>query len=388
MPQWIKDTRLSCVVAGWIVVLVGFTSSVALIFQAAQAAGADQAQIASWITALTIGTGLSSLGLSWYYKMPVITAWSTPGAALLITALTPFTLNEAIGAFIISSLLIFLSGITGLFARFMDKIPQALSSAMLAGILIGFGMDVFRTPLALDGLPLLLCAVWLVTRRLVPKYSILLVMLAGLGWVAWQQGLPLDDISTTIAIPIAVMPEFSWQAIISAALPLYIVTMTSQNLPGVTVMRAAGYPPPTSAALSTTGGLGILLAPFGGFAINLAAITAALAMSEDVHPDKNKRYTAGIWTGIFYLLVALFGATVTALFAAFPSIFVAVLAGLALIPTIANSLWFASKDAEYREAAMITFLVTASGVNLCGIGSAFWGIIFGTVFVLFYKTKR
>ncbi|UJF23907.1 benzoate/H(+) symporter BenE family transporter [Suttonella sp. R2A3] len=385
MPQWIKDTRVSAIVAGWIVVLVGFTSSVALIFQAAITAGADQTQVASWISALSFATGLSTLALSWWYKMPIITAWSTPGAALLITALAPFTLAEATGAFIFSAILILLSGLTGIFARFMDLIPQSISAAMLGGILLTFGLDVFRMPLELGGLPLVLFAVWLIARRIIPKYTILLVMIVGLVWVWWQQGLPLEEVNMQISAPVWVMPSFSLQAMISVALPLFIVTMTSQNLPGVTVMRAAGYPPPTSAAMSVTGGLNLLFAPFGAFAVNLAAITAALAMSDDAHPDKHKRYTAGMWSGIFYLLVALFGATVTALFSAFPQVFIAVLAGLALVPTIAASFWSASKDGEYREAAVVTFLVTASGMSLWGIGSAFWGIVFGLLVMLITK---
>lgn len=377
LPFWLRESRFSLILTGFLVVLVGFASSVALVIQAAQAAGASPAQTAGWIAALCLGAALSGMALSARYRMPVITAWSTPGAALLITALPDFSLAEAIGAFVVCGALLLLSGLTGIFARLMEKIPPAVSAAMLAGILLRFGLGVFAEPLAFAGLPLLMFALWLVVRHLAARYAVLAALLGGLLWL-WMQDVLLPAAPGNIwTWPAAVWPQFSLAALIGVALPLYVVTMTSQNLPGITVMRAAGFPPPTSAALSATGLATLALAPFGAFAVNLAAITAAMAMGEDVHPDRHKRYIAGIWTGIFYLLTAVFAGVVVAWFGRLPPLFVLTLAGLALIPVISASLHLALDDGESREAATLTFLVAASGVSLWGVGAAFWAIVVG-----------
>lgn len=387
LPQWLRDTTPSTVVAGLITVLVGFTSSVALIFQAAQTVGADNSIISSWMWALGLGMGLTSLGLSWWYKTPMCTAWSTPGAALLITALQGYTLAQAVGVFTISSLLIVLSGITGWFERFMDRIPKTIGAAMLAGILVNFGMNVFTSMQDNLILPLAMLIAYLFFKRFVPKFAIMLILALGVLISLVQGTLHLHDIDIAIAKPVFITPEFSLQAAISLALPLFIVTMTAQNIPGVTVLRTFGYRSPTSPALVTTGGVGLLLAPFGCYALNLAAITAAICMTDDVHPDKSKRYIAGIWTGIFYLIIGVFGATVASAFSAFPQVFVATLAGIALFATIGNGLTLALSDERSREAALITFLTTASGMTLWGIGSAFWGIVTGIIALAIFSIK-
>lgn len=388
IPAWLRDGRFSLVLTGFLVVLVGFASSVALVIQAAEAAGASAAQTTTWIAALCLGAALSGIYLSARYRVPVITAWSTPGAALLIGALPGFSLAEAIGAFVVCGALLLLSGLTGVFARLMEKIPPAVSAAMLAGVLLRFGLAVFAEPLAQGGMALWMLAVWLVMRRVAARYAVLAALLAGLGlWLlqgGWQgQEMPVWHWTW----PQAVWPAFSWQALIGVALPLYVVTMTSQNLPGITVMRAAGFPPPTSAALSATGLATLVLAPFGAFAVNLAAITAAMAMGEDVHPAREKRYIAGIWTGIFYVLMALFAGVVVAWFAGLPPVLVMTLAGLALIPVIGGSLQLALEDGESREAAVLAFLVAASGVSLWGVGAAFWAIVVGVAVYAFRKKK-
>lgn len=388
IPQWLRHSTISTIVAGFITVLVGFTSSVAIIFQAAQTLGGTTEIISSWMWALGLGMGLTSLGLSWWYKIPVITAWSTPGAAMLITALSGYSLEQAVGAFIVSSVLITLSGITGLFARFIDKIPPSIGAAMLAGILVNFCMKVF-TNLATDlWLPLVLLLTYLVLKRFIPKFSIIAVFALGIVVCVWQGTLNLGDIDIELAKPIFVTPAFDLTAVISVALPLFIVTMTSQNLPGVTVLKTFGYNSPTSASLTTTGGVGLLLAPFGCFALNLAAITAAICMSEDTHPQKDRRYIAGIWAGLFYCVIGVFGATVASAFAAFPAVFVSTLAGIALFATVANGLTIALADEQSREPALIAFLTTASGVTLWGIGSAFWGIVFGVTAMIIFSLKR
>ncbi|GAB2903670.1 benzoate/H(+) symporter BenE family transporter [Paralcaligenes sp. KSB-10] len=376
MSNWFKISHIS---AGFIAVLVGYTSSVAIVFQAAHAAGATPAELDSWLWALGVGMAVTCIGLSLYYRSPVLTAWSTPGAALLATSLSGLSMSEAIGAFLFCSLLITVCGITGWFQKIMHYIPKAIASAMLAGILIRFGMNLFtamQTQLVLVGLMFL---TFLLARQWLPRYTVPLALAVGIAWAAVQNLLQLDALNWAPASPVFMMPSFSVSSLIGVGIPLFIVTMTSQNVPGLAVLRANGYQVPASPLISWTGITGLLLAPFGGFSFNLAAITAAICMSKDADPNPEKRYLASIWAGLFYLATGIFGATVVGLFTAFPSELVAAIAGLALLGTIGNSLAGALEDANGREAALITFVTTASGLTLMGIGSAFWGLVFGTV---------
>lgn len=365
--------------SGFIAVLVGYTSSAAIIFQAAQSAGANEAEISSWLWALGIGMAVTSIGLSLRFKTPVLTAWSTPGAALMVTGLSGVSLNEAIGVFLFSSTLILICGLTGWFDRLMRHVPLSLAGAMLAGVLLPFGVDLF---IALEQQWLLagvMLATYLLVKPWLPRYVIPLALVAGLV-VAYSQNLmQLEKLNLHPSVPIFTMPEFSLAAIIGVGIPLFIVTMTSQNMPGLAIMRANGYETPVSPIMTTTGIAGIVLAPFGGFAYNLAAISAAICMGEDADPDRSKRYLAAIWSGIFYLLTGIFGATVVSFFSAFPQALIMAIAGLALISTIANSLAGALKEESEREAALICFMITASGISLMGIGSAFWGIVIGMI---------
>ncbi len=364
-------------VAGFIAVMVGYTSSVILIIQAATAAGADTAQVASWLWTLGIGMGVSCIGLSLYYRIPILTAWSTPGAALLITTLGNFTLAEAIGAFVISSLLITLCGISGWFDRLMKHIPAPLAAAMLAGVLLRFGLDLFKVapqdPLLLGTLLL----AFLLGRHLWPRYTMVLVLGVGMLICSVRGDLQMGTLHWQLASPVWTWPAFSLDALFGIALPLFIVTMTSQNMPGIAILRAHGYQPSTSSLISWTGLTGLLLAPFGGYAFNLAAITAAICMGKEVDPDANRRWPAAVWAGCFYLLTGCFGATVAALFSAFPAALVTCVAGLALLGTIGSSLHSALQQDETREAALLTFIITASGLSLLGIAAACWGLLIG-----------
>lgn len=366
-------------VAGFIAVMVGYTSSVILIIQAATAAGADAAQLASWLWTLGIGMGTSCIGLSFYYRIPVLTAWSTPGAALLITSLGNFSLAEAIGAFVISSLLITLCGISGWFDRLMRHIPAPLATAMLAGVLLRFGLDLFRVapqdPLLLGTLLL----AFLLGRHLWPRYTMVLVLAMGITICALRGDLQLDTLHWQLASPVWTWPSFSFDALFGIALPLFIVTMTSQNMPGITILRAHGYQPATSSLIGWTGLIGLLLAPFGGYAFNLAAITAAICMGKDVDPDASRRWPAAVWAGGFYLLTGCFGASVAALFTAFPATLVTCVAGLALLGSIGSSLHTALQQDEAREAALLTFIITASGISVLGVGAACWGLLVGVI---------
>ncbi|WP_295802907.1 benzoate/H(+) symporter BenE family transporter [uncultured Microbulbifer sp.] len=376
----IADTNLSAISAGFAAVLVGFASSVAIVLQAAAAAGASEAQMVSWIGALGLGMGVTCIGFSWYYRAPVITAWSTPGAALLATSLAGVSLAEAVAAFLFSGLLTLLLGLSGAFERVKSKVPLPIASAMLAGILVQFGLSVFT---ALQASPLLvgsMLASYLIGRRWLPRYSIILVLLVGF-LASWLLGeIRTEQMQWSLGQPQWVTPVFNPGVLLGVGLPLFIVTMTSQNIPGIATLRASGYQRvPVSPLLSGSGLASLLLAPFGGFAFNLAAISAAICTGPEAHPDPERRYTAGIAAGFFYLLAGLFGASVAALFSAFPQAMIAGVAGLALIGTIGASLAGATSEPDSREAALITFLITASGASFFGVGAAFWGLLGGLI---------
>jgi len=375
------------VAAGFAAVLIGYSSSAVIVFQAARAAGASPEQIGSWMMALGIGMGLTTLGLSWRYKMPIITAWSTPGAALLATSLQGISLPEAIGAFIFSAILITLSGLSGWFERIMDRIPLPIAGAMLAGVLFQFGVDAFIALESRFGLVLAMFAVYLAAKKLIPRYTILIVLAVGFLLCLFQGLLDFSGFTMALNPPQYVRPEFSWSALIGVGVPLFVVTMVSQNIPGIAVLRNAGYAAPISPIISWTGITTLLLAPFGGFAINLAAITAAICTGPEAHADGSKRYVAGLATGVFYLLLGIGGSAIAAMFSAFPTEFIFALAGLALLSTIANSLYTAVADSSTREAAVITFVVTASGLSLFGIGAAFWGLVAGVIATLVFNKK-
>jgi benzoate membrane transport protein len=382
-----RDVSLSAIAAGFVTVLVGFASSAVIVFQAAQSLGASPAEISSWMWALGLGMGLTCIGLSLRYRMPVVTAWSTPGAAMLISSAAGLPLSDAIGAFLLSALLIAMCGFSGFFERMISRIPVSLASGMLAGVLLRFGIDAFAAMKTQLGMVLTMFAVYLLARRLLPRYAVILTLLVGIAFAAALGLLHVDGLSLQLAKPIFTVPTFSLAAVIGIALPLFIVTMASQNVPGVAVIRASGYPIPISPVVGWTGVTNLLLAPFGAFALNLAAITAAICMGREAHEDASRRYVAAIAAGVFYLIVGLFGATVAALFAAFPKELILAIAGIALLGTIGNSLAAALREEADREPALVTFLVTASGLSLGGIGSAFWGLVAGVVTLLVLRRR-
>lgn len=380
MSSIIKDIAPSTISAGLVAVLIGFASSVAIVFQAAQAAGADSHMMVSWILALGIGMGITCFGFSIYYRIPIITAWSTPGAALLAVSLVNVPINQAIGAFIFCGLLIFLLGVTGLFNRVMKHLPLPIAAAMLAGILFKFGLNVFTSSEQHFGLIASMLAAYLIGKRLLPRYAVLLVLAVGLLFCGIFYMPDTNQLHWQWPTPVWVAPEFDFNILLGIGLPLFIVTMASQNVPGVATLKASGYQQlPLSSIMTGTGLVTMLLAPLGGFTFNLAAITAAICTNEESHPNPAKRYIAGMSAGIFYLIVGIAGAWLIALFAVLPASFIAALAGIALFSTIANSLYAATSDAQYREAAIVTLLITASGMQLAGIASPFWGLIGGMV---------
>ena len=384
----LRDQSLSAVAAGFVTVLVGFASSAAIVFQAAQALGASPAQTASWMWALGIGMGLTCIGLSLRWKMPVVTAWSTPGAAVLVTSAAGVPMDEAVAGFLVSAVLIAVAGFSGLFERMLGRIPLSLASAMLAGVLLRFGIDAFTSIQTQPVLVLSMLATWLLTRRWWPRYAIIATLLVGIAVAAATSQLQLAGLRLELAQPVWTTPRPSLASVLGVALPLFVVTMASQNVPGVAVLRASGHAVPVSPAIGWPGATNRVLAPFGGFALNLAAITAAICMGPEAHPDPARRYVAAVWAGVFYLLVGVFGATVAGLFAAFPTELVLAIAGIALFGTLGNSLATALHAVDEREAALVTFLVTASGLSLLGIGAAFWGLVAGVIVRLVLHRPR
>lgn len=373
-----SNLKLSHLTAALIAVLLGYTSSAAIIFQAIAAVGASEAEATSWMLALGLGTGISGLILSLRYRMPILTAWSTPGAALLAISLTGTSLPEATGAFVFCALLLALTGLTGWFEKVSHLIPDALGSAMLAGILFRFGLEIFAS--MQQDLPLvaLMCLTYLAGRRLLPRYAIPLVLLTGCAWcAATGQFQGLDRIDWALARPVFTMPEFSLPVLIGVGLPLYIVTMTSQNIPGVVTLRAAGYQPPVSGSITVTGLVSLLAAPFGGFAFNLAAITAAICAGPEADDTPATRYLSVVVAGVFYCLVGLMGGAIIGLFLVAPRALVVTVAGIALLNTIGASLSAALARTEQREAALVTFMATVSGVTFLGIGAPLWALLFG-----------
>jgi benzoate membrane transport protein len=388
--SFVRDVSLSAAAAGFVAVLVGFTSSVAIVFQAATALGATPAQIGSWMWALGLGMGLCTLLPSLWLKKPVMVAWSTPGAAVLATAGAAggFSMAEAVGAFIVCAAFITLFGATGWFERLMDRIPMPIASALLAGVLARFSLDAFVALKSAFALVLLMLLAYLFGRRWWPRYAVVGVLAVGTVFAAGNGQMHLDGVQWGLTTPVFTAPEFSWRAAVSVALPLFVVTMASQNLPGVAAIRAAGYVMPISKIITITGVATLVLAPFGAFALNLAAITAAICMGREAHEDTDKRYVAAVACGIFYCLIGLFGAAVTGVLTAFPRELIVAVAGLALLGTISNGLAVALQDELHREAALITFLVTLSGVALAGIGSAFWGVVAGALALAVQRIRR
>jgi benzoate membrane transport protein len=382
ITRLLKDLSLSAVVAGFVTVLVGFSSSAVIVFQAANALGATPAEIASWMWALGIGMGLTCIMLSLRYRIPVVTAWSTPGAAMLITGAAGVSIGEATGAFLVSAAMMAIFGFSGWFERAINRIPVSIASAMLAGVLLRFGLDVFVAMKTQFGLALAMFCTYLIARRRSPRYAVIATLAIGIAVAAAQGLLRIDGVRFEFAQPVFTTPRFSLAAMIGVALPLFVVTMASQNAPGVAAVRASGFAMPLSPVIGWTGVTNLVLAPFGAFALNLAAITAAICLGREAHEDPARRYVAAVAAGVFYLLIGLFGATVGAVFAAFPKELVLVIAGLALFGTIGNGLAAALGNEREREPALVTFLVTASGVTLFSIGSAFWGLVGGVVTML------
>ncbi|RRV33415.1 benzoate transporter BenE [Pseudomonas sp. o96-267] len=365
------------VVAGLISVIVNYGGTFILVFQAAKMAGLSPELTASWVWSISIGVGVTGILLSWIARAPIITAWSTPAAAFLVTALATTPYAEAVGAYLISAAAFVLLGLSGWFERVIRLIPNGVAAGLLAGILLQFGIGAFAS-VSLD--PLLagvLIVSYLLFKRLSARYAVVGILLLGLAFLLLQARVDLSAVSLTLAAPVFTLPAFSLNALLSVALPLFLITLTGQYMPGMLVLRNDGFTTSANPIVTITGLGSLLMAPFGSHAFNLAAITAAICTGREAHEDPSKRWIAGIAAGVLYILVGVFGVTLAAVFMAFPATFISTLAGLALLGTIGGSLAGAMVDAKTREASLITFLAAAANINLLGIGGAFWGLVIG-----------
>ncbi|AVE06140.1 MULTISPECIES: benzoate/H(+) symporter BenE family transporter [Pseudomonas] len=365
------------VMAGLISVIVNYGGTFVLVFQAAKAAGLSPELTASWVWSVSIGVGVTGLFLSWVSREPIITAWSTPAAAFLVVALSTTPYAEAVGAYIISAIAFALLGLSGCFEKVIRLIPRGIAAAMLAGILLQFGIGAFEGVSLDPTLAGLLVATYVVLKRFAPRYAVVGILVLGLVFLLAQNRVDLSGLSLQVAAPVFTTPQFSINALLSVALPLFLITLTGQYMPGMLVLRNDGFQASANPILMVTGLGSLLMAPFGSHAFNIAAITAAICTGKEASQDPAKRWIAGVAAGVFYILVGVFGVTLAAVFMAFPATFITTLAGLALLGTIGMSLANAMAEAKSREASLITFLACAANITLLGIGGAFWGLLIG-----------
>ncbi|MEX7509496.1 benzoate/H(+) symporter BenE, partial [Acinetobacter baumannii] len=374
-----NDWSISATVAGFLAVLISYSGPLIIFFQAAQRAHVSTDMMVSWIWGISIGAAVSGIYLSIKYKTPVITAWSAPGTALLVTLFPNISLNEAVAAYITSAIVIFLIGITGYFDKLLKWIPQDVAAGMMAGILFQFGISLFT---ASDSMPLIVFSmliVFLIAKRLMPRYTMIWVLAAGVLLSLILGKMNPVDVSFNLAIPQWISPEWTWNSTLNLAVPLILVSLTGQFLPGMAIMKLSGYDTPAKPIITATSIASLAVACIGGITIVLASITAALCMGKDAHELKEKRYIAGIANGIFYILGGLFAGSIVMLFSLLPKELVAALAGLALLGAIATNISVAMKNDSQRDAALITFLATASGMHFLGLSSVFWGICIGVI---------
>jgi|TARA_R110002050_G_scaffold245808_3_gene383418 benzoate membrane transport protein len=383
----LKDVSLSAITAGLLAVLISYSGPLVIFFQAAQNANISNEMVASWVWAVSIGAAISGIVLSILYKAPIITAWSAPGTALLITLFPDMSLNEAVGAYLISAAVLICIGVTGYFETIINLIPKGIAHAMLAGILFQFGVKAFIAVEFMPETSIIMVSSYLIFRRFLPKYCLILVLITGLFTAIITEQTNLHTVDFSLTTPMFIQPEFTFTAMLSLAVPLTLVSLTGQFLPGLTILKAAGFQIPAKSIFVGTGLVSLFTAFFGGITAVIAAITAALCTDKSAHEDPDKRYIAGISNGVFYLIGAVFAGTIISLFAALPVYFISVLAGLALLGAIGSNLLATAQESTHYEASLITFVVSASGMSYLGLGAALWGTVIGLCsYYILYKT--
>ena len=377
MSRLLKDLSLPAIVAGFLAVLVSYSGPLAILFQAGASAGISDQMMTSWVWAISMGAAVSGIILSIWLKAPVVTAWSAPGTALLVALFPELSLNEAVGAYITAAVIIFIIGVSGTFDTFVRAIPKGIAAGMMAGILFQFGVGAFTAIETTPALAIGMLLSYVVFRRLFPKYTLVLLLIAGVILAVVLEGASLSGVRWSIAVPQFIEPEWNLGSTLSLAIPLVLVSLTGQFLPGMAILQGAGYSVRAKPIIGVTSLVSLPMAFFGGITTVVAAITAAICTGKDAHEDPSRRYVAGVFNGVFYLVGGLFAGTIVSLFTSLPAAFVAVLAGLALLGAIAGNLFSALEDASHREASLITFIVTASGMSVFGLSSAFWGVVIG-----------
>jgi benzoate membrane transport protein len=388
MTAALKDFSLSAAVAGLIAVIISYAGPLTIVFQAASAAHLPPAILSSWILAISVGSGLACIFLSAWLRVPVMVAWSIPGSALLVSMLPLFPFDEVVGAYIVGSLIVLVVGLSGAFDGVIRLLPKAIAGAMLAGILLRFGIDVFVSLKSQPGMVAAMFAAYLVLRRIKPRYAIVAVLTVGFAYALASRQVNGEGIVFGLATPVFTAPAWNWRALVNIGIPLAVVTLAGQNLPGMAVLRAAGYDTPAKPLISAIGVVSVLASPFASHGLNLAAVTAAICAGPEAHEDKGRRYVAGIAAGFFFLVMGIFGTTLASLFAALPREMIAALAGMALFGPIIAGLSGAMETDSERDGALVTFLFTASGVTLLGLASVFWGLLAGIVVHLVMTARR
>ncbi len=377
MTRLFGDLSVSAVAAGFLAVLVSYAGPLAIFFQAGSAADIPPQMMTSWVWAISMGAAISGIVLSLWLRAPVVTAWSAPGTALLVALFPGLSLNEAVGAYLTAAVIIFIIGVSGTFDAFVRAIPKGVAAGMMAGILFQFGIGAFAAIETTPALAIGMLVAYVVFRRLWPKYTLVLLLMVGVLLAVVLEGASLAGVRLSLAVPQLIVPEWNLGATLSLAIPLVLVSLTGQFLPGMAILQGAGYRVKAKPVIAVTSLVSLPMALFGGITTVVAAITAAICTGKDAHEDPDRRYVAGVFNGVFYLVGGLFAGTIVALFTSLPAAFVAVLAGLALLGAIAGNLHAALDDASHREASLITFIVTASGLSLFGLSSAFWGVVIG-----------
>lgn len=383
-----KDWSVSAFTAGFLAVLVSYAGPLALLFQAASVAQVPTETMVTWVWAISIGAAVTSIALSWATKIPVVTAWSAPGTALLIALFPELSLSEMVGAYFTAAVMILLIGWSGCFDKLVSLIPRSVAAGMMAGILFRFGTQVFASVGNAALLTWIMLAAFLLAKKWLPRYSVAVVFAVGLAVCALAGQLDFSTVELRLTRPVWTPPEWTWHSTLSLALPLVLVSLTGQYLPGMSLLRLSGYRIAAKPVIVVTALASLLVAGFGGITITLAAITAALCTGKDAHADAGKRYVAGISNGLFYLLGALFSGMIVTLFAVLPEALVMIIAGLALVGAVGANISGAVEDPAHREAAVLTFLATASGMTFWGLGSAFWGVVIGMAAVWVFQPKK
>ena len=377
MQKLLQDLSVTAVAAGFLAVMVSYAGPLAIFFQAGAAAEISPEMMTSWVWAISLGAAISGIVLSIWLKAPVVTAWSAPGTALLVSLFPELSLNEAVGAYITAAVIIFVIGISGTFDKFVQALPKGVAAGMMAGILFQFGIGAFTAIESTPALAIGMLLAYVVFRRVVPKYTLVLLLVVGVVLAVVPEDASLAGVHLSMAVPQFIAPEWNLASTLSLAIPLVLVSLTGQFLPGMAILQGAGYRVNAKPVIAVSSLVSLPMALFGGITTVVAAITAAICTSKDAHEDPSKRYVAGVFNGVFYLVGGLFAGTIVSLFTSLPAAFVAVLAGLALLGAIAGNLFSALEEPSHREASLITFVVTASGMSLFGLSSAFWGVVIG-----------